>query len=270
MDLTPIWYGVYKASKYFLYPMTWIVGAGLLTLLSACLPVTPRRATWVRRWAFATLLLLLVTSTPMLASTYIGALEATYPPFISAADSNFDAIVVLAGGIYHKGSLRPSDEASDASRQRTACGADLWHRSVAPKLLLTGGDATVLRTGPAESHEMKRWAVRLGVPESVIVVEEHSRTTYENALHTKAMLGSARILLVTAAYHMPRAVGLFEKQGFTVTPVTCGYESKHRPSEAWRHATVYDFIPTVKALLLTTQAIDEAVGIIVYWIAGKW
>ena len=110
---------------------------------------------------------------PMLASTYIGALEATYPPFIPAADSNFDAIVVLAGGIYHKGSLRPSDEASDASRQRTACGADLWHRSVAPKLLLTGGDATVLRTGPAESHEMKRWAVRLGVPESVIVVEEH-------------------------------------------------------------------------------------------------
>ena len=76
---------------------------------------------------------------------------------------------------------------------------------------------------------MKRWALRLGVPESVIVVEEHSRTTYENALHTKAMLGSARILLVTAAYHMPRAVGLFEKQGFTVTPVTCGYESKHRP-----------------------------------------
>ncbi len=117
---------------------------------------------------------------------------------------------------------------------------------------------------------MQRWALRLGVPESVIVLEEQSRTTYENALYTKARLGAARILLVTAAYHMPRAVGLFEKQGFVVTPVTCGYESTHRPQEAWGQTTAFDFIPTAKALLLTTQAIDEAVGILVYWIAGKW
>lgn len=270
MDLTPLWYGVYKASKYVLYPLSWIVAAGLFTLLSAWLPVTPRRTTWVRRCACSTVLLLLLTSTPILATTYIGILEAGHPPFKPVSGSNFDAIVVLAGGIYHKGSLRPSDEAKDASRQRTACGAELWHQGLAPTLLLTGGDATVFRTGPSEASEMKRWALRLGVPESVLVLEEKSRTTYENALQTKAILGSARILLVTAAHHMPRAAGLFEKQGLVVTPVACGFEVQHRPHEAWARATYYDFIPTVNALLLTTQAVDEVIGILVYWIAGKW
>jgi uncharacterized SAM-binding protein YcdF (DUF218 family) len=65
---------------------------------------------------------------------------------------------------------------------------------------------------------MKRWALRLGVPESVIQVEESSRTTYENAVQTRAVLGPGHILLVTAAYHLPRAVGLFEKQGFVGYP----------------------------------------------------
>ncbi|MCC2640415.1 MAG: uncharacterized protein K0S45_828 [Nitrospira sp.] len=269
MDITPLWFGVYKGAKYALYPLSWIMIAGLLTLLTACLPVTPGRTTWVRRFACCTLFLLMLTATPLLSATYIGLLEEWYPPFQATSSSNFDAIVVLAGGIDAKGSLRPVDDVSNASRQRTACGADLWLRGAAPKLLLTGGDATVSQAGPLESHEMKRWAMRLNVPETAIIVEDKSRTTYENAVEAKAALGSGHILLVTAAYHLPRAVALFRKQGFVVTPVPCGYESKHRPLQIWEHLTFVDFLPSSKALVSTTQAIDEVVGIMVYWIAGK-
>ena len=270
MDLTPIWFGVYKASKYLLYPLSWIVLSGLLTTLIAFLPVTPKRTTWVRRFAFSTVLLLFLTATPILSHIYIALLEGRYDPFTPTPTSKFDAVVVLAGGVFHKGSLRPADETSEPSRQRTACGAELWLQGLAPKLVLAGGDATVLRTGPPESREMKRWALRLGVPESFIQVEENSRTTYENAVQSKAILGPAHILLVTTAYHLPRAVGLFEKQGFTVTPVACGYESTHHPQQAWEHKTVFDFIPTVRALIVSTQTIDEVAGILVYWITGKW
>ena len=269
MDFTPIWFGVYKTVKFLLYPLSWIAVTGLFTLLTVFLPVTPRRTTWARRLAFGTVLLLLLTATPLLSSVYIALLESRYPPFQGIATSRFEAIVVLAGGVFQKGSLRPADDVSDASRQRTTCGADLWLQGLAPKLLLTGGDATVLQTGPLESHEMKRWAQRLGVPEPAIVLEDKSRTTYENAVQAKVLLGTGRILLVTAAYHLPRSVALFEKQGFVVTPVACGYESKHRPSQAWEQATLFDFLPTAKALLITTQAVDEAVGMLVYWIAGK-
>ena len=269
MDLTPMWFGVYKALKYLLYPLSWILIAGLLALLTACLPVSPGRRTWVRRLLFLTVLLLLLTATPVLSLLYIALLETQYPSFQPTSTSKFDAVVVLAGGVFQKGSLRPADEVSDASRQRTGCGADLWQQNLAPKLLLTGGDATVFRTGPRVSHEMKRWALRLGVPEAAILVEDKSRTTYENAVQTKALLGSGRILLVTASYHLPRAVRLFEKQGFVVTPFPCGYESQHTPQQAWEQATLFDFLPTAKALLITTQAVDEVAGIIVYWLAGK-
>ncbi|HQY57445.1 MAG: YdcF family protein [Nitrospira sp.] len=269
MDLTPMWFGVYKALKYLLYPFSWIVIAGLFTLLTACFPVSPRRTTWVRRFALLTVLLLLLTATPLLSSLYIALLESQYPPFQPTSTSTFDAVVVLAGSVYQKGSLRPIDEVADASRQRTACGADLWQSNLAPRMLVTGGDATILRTGPRVSHEMKRWALRLGVPESAILVEDKSRTTYENAVQTKALLGSGRILLVTSAYHLPRAVSLFEKQGFIVTPAACGYESQHTPQQIWEQATLFDLLPTAKALLVTTQAIEEVAGIIVYWLAGK-
>jgi uncharacterized SAM-binding protein YcdF (DUF218 family) len=213
-----MWFGIYKASKYLLYLLSWIIAAGLFTLLFTSLPVTPRRTTWARRFAFGTVLVLLLTATPVLSNIYISLLESRYPPFTAASASKFDAVVVLAGGVFHKGSLRPADETSEASRQRTACGAELWLQGLAPKLFLSGGNATVLRTGPPESREMKRWALRLGVPESVIQVEESSRTTYENAVQTRAVLGPGHILLVTAAYHLPRAVGLFEKQGFVGYP----------------------------------------------------
>lgn len=270
MDLTPMWFGVYKSLKYLLYPLSWIVTSGLLTLLMASLPVTPPRTIWVRRFAFSTVLLLLLTATPFLSSIYISLLETRYPPFTPAPASQFDAVVVLAGAVLHKGSLRPTDEPSETSRQRTACGAELWLQGLAPRLLLAGGDATVRRTGPPVSREMKRLALRLGVPEAAIQVEENSRTTYENAVQTKALLGPARILLVTAAYHLPRAVGLFEKQGFTVTPVACGYESTHRLQQAWEQKTLFDFLPSARALLLSTQTIDEVAGILVYWITGEW
>ena len=270
MELTPLWFGFYKAAKYILYPLSWIAISGLLTLLTAWLPNCPARSVWVRRFALSTVLFLVLAATPFLSNIYIGWLEGWYPPFqITTTSSRVNAIVVLAGGVFEKGSLRPSNDVSDASRQRVACGAELWLQRLAPQVLLTGGIANVLQTGPLESHEMKRWALRLGIPESAILVEEKSRTTYENAVQSKAVLGGGHILLVTAAYHLPRAVRLFEKQGFVVTPVACGYDSQHTPTEAWARSTPFDFIPSAQALLITTQAVEEVAGMLIYWIAGK-
>jgi uncharacterized SAM-binding protein YcdF (DUF218 family) len=269
MELSPLWFGLYKTAKYALHPLSWIAVTGFLTLLTAWLPNVPSRIVWVRRFALSTLLLLLLTATPLLSTIYIGWLENWYPPFQITATSRMDAIVVLAGGVFEKGSLRPSHDVSYASRQRVVCGADLWLQRLGPKVLLTGGIANVRQTGPSESREMKRWALRLGIPESAILIEETSRTTYENAVHSKALLGGGHILLVTSAYHLPRAVGLFEKQGFIVTPVGCGYEAQHTAAQAWAQSTPFDFIPSIKALLMTTQAVDEVAGMLIYRIAGK-
>lgn len=269
VDLTPALYGAYKIVKYLLYPLSWIAGGLLLTFLTACLPTTPWQTRWVRRFAFGSVIVTLLTATPLPAKMLIALLEGWHPPFQPTASTRFDAVVVLAGGVYSQGTLRPSAEISEASRERTTCGAEAWLQGIAPRLVLSGGDARVFGTGPIESHEMKRWARRLGVPESAILAEDRSRTTYENAIRTKELLGASRILLVTAAHHLPRAVALFQKQGFTVTPSPCGYEATDRPADVWQRLNLFDLLPSYTALKLTTQAIDELVGIAVYWAAGK-
>ena len=122
--------------------------------------------------------------------------------------------------------------------------------------------------GPKEAAEMKRLALRLGVPEEAIVVEDRSRTTYENAVEVKGILGHASILLVTSASHVPRAVALFRKQGLETTASPCGYLAKDRPWSGW-DPDPFDLIPEIEALRKSTIAIAEVVGTIVYWTIGK-
>ena len=199
----------------------------------------------------------------------IGSLESWYhPPQLTPSD-RFDAIVVLGGGIDEKGSLRPAVEPSSDSRNRTTCGVDLYQQGYAPTLVLTGGADRIFGTGPKEALEMKRWAVRLGVPESATMIDTEARNTYENAMGTKRLLGPASILLVSSASHLPRAVPVFTKQGFRVTPAPCDYISQNLPRESWDNIDPLDYLPKDTALQHTREAVAEVAGIVIYWLAGK-
>ena len=125
---------------------------------------------------------------------------------------------------------------------------DLYQQGYAPTLVLTGGDGQVFGTGPQEAVEMKRWAVRLGVPESATMIDTEARNTYENATGTKRLLGPASILLVSSASHLPRAVPVFTKQGFRVTPAPCDYVSRNLPRESWDDIDLFDVLPSDIAL----------------------
>ena len=268
MELSPFLYGLYKVAKFALYPLSWLVVLLSLITVLALAPLSLRRLRWIRGLAVLTLLLTLLFANHWVAGTLLGFIEAQAPPFEPAPSQHFDAIVVLSGGIYAKGTLRPSDQLSYYSIVRTICGADLYARGVAPKVLISGGDATIFGRGPLEAHEMKRLAVRLGVPEAAILVEDRSRTTYENAVETKRLLGDASILLTTSAFHIPRAQALFRRQGFAVTAYPCTYTAKHRPGDL-SELTIFDLIPSADALHATTHAVSELAGILVYRLAGK-
>lgn len=269
MELTPFLFGAYKLAKYALYPLSWICGLVLITTLLALLPASPDRHRWIRRLSVWTLLLLGLTVTPLMPTLAVATLESWYPPFTPDSGSKFDAIVVLAGGAHARGTLRPTDELSGYSRERTLCGADYYLQGLAPILVLSGGSGGVFGPSPKEAPQMKRYAHRLGVPEGAMVVEDQSRTTYENAVYTKQRLESGSILLVTSASHLPRAVALFTKQGFRVTAAPCGYHAKDSPGTLWQDVTILDLFPTFFALEQSTHAVTEVAGIIVYWIAGK-
>lgn len=269
MELTPFFFGLYKFVKYGLYPLTWV-----LLLLSAATvlvlrPFSPTNSRWLRRLVIASLLLLIILSSPLVATLLIGSLESWHrPPQLTPSD-HFDAIVVLGGGVYEKGSLRPTTELSSTSRDRVTCAVDLYQQGHAPTLVLSGGDVRIFGTGPQESVEMKRWAVRLGVPEPAAMLDSGSRNTYENATGTKRLIGPASILLVSSASHLPRAVSVFAKQGFRVTPAPCDYVSRDLPKEILNDLDLFDFLPDDDALRHSTEAVTEVAGMMIYWLTGK-
>ena len=269
MELTPFFFGLYKFVKYGLYPLTWVVVLLSAATVLALFPFSPTRLRWVRLLVTSSLLLLVVLSSPLIANPLIGALESWYhSPQLTPSD-RFDAIVVLGGGINEKGSLRPTVEPSSYSRNRTTCGVDLYQQGYAPTLVLTGGDGRIFGTGTQEAVEMKRWAMRLGVPESATKVDTEARNTYENATGTKRLLGPASILLVSSASHLPRAVPVFIKQGFRVMPAPCDYFARNLPRESWDDIDLFDFLPNDTSLQHSREAVTEVAGMVIYWLTGK-
>jgi uncharacterized SAM-binding protein YcdF (DUF218 family) len=96
-----------------------------------------------------------------------------------------------------------------------------------------------------------------GIEASRIFLEGRSTNTYENALYSAELLSStpnARWLLVTGAYHMPRAVGSFRQVGFEVEPWPvcdlCGYKSRllHQALHEWVALFIYRLLGKTNSL----------------------
>ncbi|HEU4685070.1 MAG TPA: YdcF family protein [Nitrospira sp.] len=269
MELHPFLFALYKLAKYAIYPLSWVVFLVALTACMLWLPPSPTRIRLARISGSLSLVVLLFISTPIVSEPLIASLESWYPANPPLPSHPYDAIVVLGGGILDRGTLRQTAALSSQSRERTVCGVDLYQQGYASKLILTGGDAQIFGRGPIEASQMRQWAERLGVPPADIMMEEESRTTYENATGTKKLLREGSIVLVSSAVHLPRAVALFEKQGFTVTPAPCDFAAKHRLPDLWRDLNPLYFLPNDTALQHTRQAVDELAGMVVYRLAGK-
>lgn len=265
--MTPFVFAFYKVIKIAAWPLTWIWALmAVLVILLLCRP-TPGRLKAARIAAIAAFILLYGLSAGPVSAYLAGLLEQQYPPFQKAPREAFDAIVVLTGDLMPKQGARPVTELTYASLQRTLCGADAYAEGVSKRLLLSGG--SLAEDGPVDALEMKKLAMRVGVPEPAIVLEENSRNTYESAKEAQRILGvHATILLVTSAIHVPRATGLFRKQGLEVTPYPCGYLT-HQEIGRLPQIGVNSFLPDAGRLSRSTAAMNEMFGLAVYRLAGK-
>jgi uncharacterized SAM-binding protein YcdF (DUF218 family) len=100
----------------------------------------------------------------------------------------------------------------------------------------------------------------MGVPPRAMVLENQSRNTNDNALYSAVLLnnrGVKRILLVTSAFHMRRAVPLFERQGFDVYPAPTDFQ------RLVGSTVLPGWLPSAENLSRTTLAIREHAG---YWV----
>ncbi len=113
---------------------------------------------------------------------------------------------------------------------------------------------------------------RLGVPEEAVIKEGKSLNTRENAVFTKEILDRRNIdtiILVTSGYHMPRAKRVFEKLGITVIPAATDFLSTSGASGNLNLANIIlTLVPDAKSLDLTTMALKEYLGLLIYQIQG--
>ncbi|MCY3781820.1 MAG: YdcF family protein [Chloroflexi bacterium] len=123
-----------------------------------------------------------------------------------------DVIIVLGAGLLRDG--RPGW----ALTRRSLHGADLWRQGIAPYVLCAGGKAeSYPRSEAAACREV---LLSSGLPAGVIILEEKSRSTEENAIFSKRLMideGFADAVLVSDSYHMLRASWLFQLQGIETT-----------------------------------------------------
>lgn len=215
-----------------------------------------RRMPRLARWLVGSgLLLLWVQALPVVGNALLRTLEGA--PLDRAQAQQAQAIVVLGGGRYHAAPEYGGDTVSEPALARLRYAAKL-HKETGLPILVTGGapDGGVRSEGEAMRHVLVE---EFGVP--VRWVEGTSINTRENARHSMALLagdGVKRILLVTHAWHMPRAAQTFEATGLAVLPAPTYFERQP--------ATPLDYLP--RNYRRTRLALHEWIGILWYRLRG--
>ncbi|GAB2180138.1 YdcF family protein [Denitratisoma sp. agr-D3] len=225
------------------------VGLALPTLAGAALLATRRR-----RLGIACILfgqgLLIALSLPVVATALIRSVER-YPALDGTRLAQAQAIVVLGGGSHYAApEYGGEDTVSAVSLQRVRYGAKLARDSGLP-LLVTGG---AVSGGRAEARSMAALLLQeFKLP--VRWVEDLARDTRENARFSARQLkaaGVSRIVLVSHAYHLARAVPLFEAEGLAVVAAPTMFAVSPVGIEAW--------LPSTGALQDSYVALHEWAG----------
>jgi len=235
--------------------------ASLILLMLGGLLLTRWHRNAGRALAAAGICLLYLLSIEPVADWLIRPLEAVYPPFRSVG-TKADAVVLLGGGVKDLSWVPAAPEPAEHSISRLVTGIEIA-RTLHLPLIVSGGNSEITRGGPAEADALADNAVRLGFAQQELVIESGSRNTWENAAAVKALIPGKTIILVTSAFHLKRAAGMFRKNGFTVLPAPADYRSSARP---WSPEKL---IPRAESLAISSTALAERLSLAWYGMTGK-
>src|SRR5262245_39549768 len=176
-------------------------------------------------------------------------------------------IVVLGGAVSPVISATRNAVALTQDGERLVEAAALALRYPNATFVFSGGSLVDAPEDMTEAAAAKRLFVKLGIPESRILIEGRSVTTDQNAQFTRELvmpkLGEPWVL-VTSASHMPRAVGVFRRAGFSVIPYPTGYTTTGLPNDFWELR-----LEASTSLVRADIALHEWVGLVFYWLTGK-
>jgi uncharacterized SAM-binding protein YcdF (DUF218 family) len=137
-----------------------------------------------------------------------------------------DGILVLGGAVDPRLSLSYGETMFGGSAARLLAAITLARRYPEARLALVGGEGEFFPVGLPESRATLGFVLDEGVSPARVILEERSRSTHENAVYAKELIRPARgevWVLVTSAFHMPRAVASFAAVDWPVIPYPVDY-----------------------------------------------
>ena len=174
-------------------------------------------------------------------------------------------IIVLGGGLDADSAARKDDYHLGEASDRLVLALELKRLHPEARLVYSGGLATLAGEGIPETRAAEKMIVALYGDTRGTEFEPDSRNTWQNALFTARMLGDDRSktwLLVTSAFHVPRALGCFRKAGINVIAV---------PTDFRADEFAFPFLTGDMAGQFTKMSLftKELIGLVAYRLTGK-
>ena len=192
-----------------------------------------------------------------------GLLEDRFPPR-PALPAQINGIIILGGAINPYVSAARGQITLNGAAERLLEGVRLAKAHPEAQVLVTGGSADPLRPEPREAPFAASILAQLGIASERLVIEEGSRNTHENAVFSRSLttVGDGQAwILVTSAWHMPRAVGVFRRAGWPVIPWPVDYSTGGGID--WTNTDV-----AAVRLYRLTRALHEWIGLAYYRLMG--
>ena len=136
----------------------------------------------------------------------------------------------------------------------------LYNRGIIKKILISGGNGSLIKSNFKESKTIKSFLVDHGIKKSDIITESKSRNTKENAMESSKIINKQKkYLLLTSATHMKRAIYCFEKVDINIVPFSVDNSMTYTSNNL-----EYIFLPRARTLELWEELIHEIIGYYVY------
>jgi len=234
-----------KILPYLLYPITIIIFLLVWAVISK-----------KRLPTLLALTLLLITSSPFISHQMVTYIDGNEPKKLIVDFNSADSIVVLSGMI---GPIMTKEgigyEWGDPDR--FFGGLELLKAGKAKKIIFTGGIMPWQANIQPEGKFLAKFAEELGIPNSQIIVTKDVQNTLDEAKAVREILtlnNENKIILVTSAFHMPRASMLFKKEGIEVQTYSVDYKA------GISDITLIDFFPSADAFYIFQFTLRELIG----------
>jgi len=191
------------------------------------------------------------------------ALEDRFPAPATLPE-RVDGIIVLSGFLRMATSADRDQVQVNESADRLTALLSLARRYPDARLVFTGGSASIFPDAPTEASLARVLLAEIGAPLDRITFEDRSRNTAENARYSHELIRpgpGTTWLLVTSAFHMPRAVACFRKVGWAVVPYPTDYLTGGP-------GTIDLTFDPVNGLAALNLAVHEVVGLSAYRVLG--